>query len=282
MKTGFLTALCCATLFAGTALADFEATSPDGRTIVLKDNFTWHYKHATTQDGGYVLDNWNRGHCSMTSQARFDLSSETFVAKLVTWYNWDDGQHAAAAGLYDPQGRVIVQRNIRRGGCDEYQPNWCEGIMEVRQTLSAGSYMLEVSPGRICNNAASNWEGFIRVASVDSVASQPPAQPPQQPTPTPTPATYQALGCFKDQQNRDLSGDFMSSDRMTTQACISACADKGFAFAGTQYSEQCFCGDTYGRYGPATNCDMACSGNASEICGGTWANSIYRIGRGQN
>jgi hypothetical protein len=41
--------------------------------------------------------------------------------------------------------------------------------------------------------------------------------------------------------------------------------------------QHCFCGNSYGKYGQAANCDMKCSGNAGEICGGSFANSVYSI-----
>ena len=91
------------------------------------------------------------------------------------------------------------------------------------------------------------------------------------------------IGCFKDQgdpsgtRGRDLSGYMFSSPNMTVELCISECRRRGFAFAATQYGSQCFCGNSYGKYGPANNCNMSCSGNRSEICGGFWANSIYSI-----
>ena len=89
------------------------------------------------------------------------------------------------------------------------------------------------------------------------------------------------LGCFKDQgdpsgtRGRDLSGYVFSSPRMTVSLCISECRRRGFAYAGVQYGSQCFCGNSYGKYGRANNCDMPCSGNRSQICGGFWANSVY-------
>lgn len=38
---------------------------------------------------------------------------------------------------------------------------------------------------------------------------------------------------------------------------------------------QCFCGNSYGSYGTATNCNVTCSANPNENCGGFWANSVY-------
>jgi hypothetical protein len=38
---------------------------------------------------------------------------------------------------------------------------------------------------------------------------------------------------------------------------------------------QCFCGNTYGAYGVSGNCKSLCNGASNEICGGSWANSVY-------
>ena len=54
----------------------------------------------------------------------------------------------------------------------------------------------------------------------------------------------------------------------------------GFAFAGSQFSVQCFCDNDYGRYGRVDNseCDMPCGGDVNEKCGDVWKNSIYATG----
>jgi len=85
------------------------------------------------------------------------------------------------------------------------------------------------------------------------------------------------LGCFKDQNSRDLSASFTSSSKMTTKLCVDTCRKKGYKFAGTQYASQCFCGNSYGKSGKANNCNMNCSGKQSEKCGGSWANSVYKV-----
>ena len=60
--------------------------------------------------------------------------------------------------------------------------------------------------------------------------------------------------------------------------CVEECRAQGFAYAATQYSSYCFCGNRYGASGPAHNCNMPCAGNPGEICGGAWANSVYETG----
>ena len=84
------------------------------------------------------------------------------------------------------------------------------------------------------------------------------------------------LGCFKDPNNPfDLDGHLERSAQNTPQRCIEICRAKGFAYAGVQYSESCLCGNRYGQFGPANNCDMACTGDPGQICGGLNSNSVY-------
>ena len=90
------------------------------------------------------------------------------------------------------------------------------------------------------------------------------------------PVSY--IGCFKDSQIRDLYGFFTQSQDMSVDKCIDICKKHGFLYAAVQYSSSCFCGNYYGRYGAASNCNMRCSGNKNQVCGGTWANSVYFTG----
>lgn len=91
-----------------------------------------------------------------------------------------------------------------------------------------------------------------------------------------TPAANGYLGCFKDGSKRDLDGYTFYDGKMTTQLCVSTCRDKGFSHAGTQYGAHCFCGNKFGKFGAADNCNAKCTGNRDELCGGTWANAIYK------
>jgi hypothetical protein len=87
----------------------------------------------------------------------------------------------------------------------------------------------------------------------------------------------QSLGCFKDQPQRDLDGLLVKIDNLTTVQCVAICRSHGFRYAGTQYGSSCLCGNSYGRSGAANNCNMPCSGNTAEMCGGSYANSIYVV-----
>lgn len=86
------------------------------------------------------------------------------------------------------------------------------------------------------------------------------------------------IGCFKDTSDFDLNGHLERGSGNTPQRCIEACRQKGFAYAAVQYGQSCLCGNSYGKYGKADNCDYKCTGDPSQICGGYSANSVYSTG----
>jgi hypothetical protein len=90
-------------------------------------------------------------------------------------------------------------------------------------------------------------------------------------------STGKALGCFADNAVRDLTGASFTDKDMTNRRCVSLCGAKGHRYAGTENGNQCFCGETFGKYGASTACTMPCSGSASEKCGGFWASSINEV-----
>lgn len=102
-----------------------------------------------------------------------------------------------------------------------------------------------------------------------------------QPVPVPVAPTAAAahfVGCFKDTSVFDLNGHLERSAQNTPQRCATVCRARGFAFAAVQYGESCLCGNSYGRYGPANNCNYACTGDRRQACGGYNANSVYATG----
>jgi len=92
------------------------------------------------------------------------------------------------------------------------------------------------------------------------------------------PTSYAYLGCYADQSNRDVSVDLVSwSADMTVETCYGLALAASATYFSVQDSGQCFAGNSYGRYGLSTGCNQQCTGNSNEICGGTWANSVYQI-----
>lgn len=105
--------------------------------------------------------------------------------------------------------------------------------------------------------------------------------PPPLPVPTPAPPVVNSggfLGCYRDTSVFDLDGHLERSAQNTPQRCAANCRARGFAYAAVQYGESCLCGNRYGRYGPAPNCNYACTGDRGQVCGGYNANSVYATG----
>ena len=95
----------------------------------------------------------------------------------------------------------------------------------------------------------------------------------------PVTGTARYQGCYIDKPDRDIKGYYYESNVLTPAKCISTCRAKGFGVAATQFARQCFCGNSFGRYGkaPAKQCNYKCSGNTRVNCGGYWRNSVYRL-----
>jgi hypothetical protein len=85
------------------------------------------------------------------------------------------------------------------------------------------------------------------------------------------------IGCYVDNEIRDLPV-MQESEEMTPELCADIC--RVYKYFGLQYSKQCFCGDTYGKYGAApseTECSASCIGASDATCGGNWRNSVYQL-----
>ncbi|KZF19119.1 WSC-domain-containing protein [Xylona heveae TC161] len=90
-----------------------------------------------------------------------------------------------------------------------------------------------------------------------------------------------SLGCYSEATNqRALSGaSYVDTTDMTNEACESYCKGKGFTYAGTEYSQECYCGNSFnaGSVGGQTGCTMACTGNKNEICGGPNRLTVWNV-----
>lgn len=89
--------------------------------------------------------------------------------------------------------------------------------------------------------------------------------------------TFSFLGCYTDSvHGRTLSSRSTSADDMTNEVCAAFC--EGFEYFGTEYGEECYCGD--GLDGEGTEvarreCGMLCGGSIVEYCGAGDRLSLY-------
>jgi hypothetical protein len=64
---------------------------------------------------------------------------------------------------------------------------------------------------------------------------------------------------------------------MTIDKCLCLCS--GFNYAGLEAGNQCFCSNisSGGSDILAAYCSTSCQGDSSQICGGSWALSVYKV-----
>ena len=89
------------------------------------------------------------------------------------------------------------------------------------------------------------------------------------------------VGCVSEGNNngRTLTGASTSSNNMTLEMCRSFCTSRGFSLSGTEYSSQCYCGNSFVNGGAIqssdSTCNMLCAGNSMNVCGGPNRLSVY-------
>ncbi|KAI9148881.1 WSC domain-containing protein [Paramyrothecium foliicola] len=82
--------------------------------------------------------------------------------------------------------------------------------------------------------------------------------------------TYRYVGCYRENNpGRQLQTQLYGNNNLTADMCLTSCAERGFAYCGTQYHRECWGGPSP----PTTkvsdlNCNFACSGDIGQWCGG--------------
>ncbi|KAJ9114082.1 hypothetical protein QFC22_005902 [Naganishia vaughanmartiniae] len=97
------------------------------------------------------------------------------------------------------------------------------------------------------------------------------------------PIDYSYVGCIAEGSlGRALTGaSWISATAMTRGACVSFCSDKGFAYAGVEFGQECYC-DNMLRNGASSStllgesqCGTSCPALNTENCGGGSAITLF-------
>lgn len=88
------------------------------------------------------------------------------------------------------------------------------------------------------------------------------------------------LGCANETTPRALSSaSYSSSTAMTLESCMSYCSSttNNYALAGLENGQECYCGNGLQNYAAVgyTGCNKPCTGNKTEICGGSSRISVW-------
>ncbi|KAG8775809.1 hypothetical protein FRC15_000307, partial [Serendipita sp. 397] len=78
--------------------------------------------------------------------------------------------------------------------------------------------------------------------------------------------------------NRALGLRLYLDGGLTAPQCMDACFQQGYEYAGVEYGDECYCGRSIGSSGTVATdgCTMACSGDATTLCGGPNRLNVYR------
>ncbi|KAF2138757.1 copper radical oxidase [Aplosporella prunicola CBS 121167] len=97
------------------------------------------------------------------------------------------------------------------------------------------------------------------------------------------PGSWEYVGCLQEPTDAKVFPyKLVLRDNNTAENCLSQCSAYGFPAGGMEYGEECYCGDPSDvdaagtQLQPETSCNMACSGNATYICGGGNLLSYYK------
>lgn len=127
--------------------------------------------------------------------------------------------------------------------------------------------------------------GSLPVPTSTAGGTTPPG-PTGGPSVVPTAGAFSYLGCYTEATNgRALSGlmNPVPGATLTIESCAAACGE--YSYFGTEYSGECYCGNSFGAGSalaaggndPTQNgCSMTCNGNATEYCGGPNRLSTYQ------
>jgi len=170
--------------------------------------------------------------------------------------NYYDGSFNAPTLTINGPGQFVVNGDVAIGSGTLAVAN--SGSLSFTGSLT-GTGTVNVASGATLTGTTSSFSGTIN--NQNSALSN----------------SY--LGCYNDKSSRDLSQQVTLTASLTVEGCIGACSSAGYDYAAMQDGNQCFCGDTYGKYGSAgpNACSMACQGDNTQICGGAWLNSVYKV-----
>ncbi|RXK35703.1 hypothetical protein M231_07031 [Tremella mesenterica] len=109
------------------------------------------------------------------------------------------------------------------------------------------------------------------------------AKPPPLPNKRDTsfPPGWSYLACVDESwDERLLQGFSFSSSVLTPLQCMTECGKRNFTYAGTEYGDECYCGNEFigsgGIPGEDSACNLPCWGDKDETCGNAWFLTLYQ------
>ena len=86
------------------------------------------------------------------------------------------------------------------------------------------------------------------------------------------------MDCISEVSGRTLNADSNSVSSQSLELCAHRAADKNYRYFGLEYSSECYLGEAPKPAStslPQSRCNMPCSGNMQQVCGGSGAISLF-------
>ncbi|KAF8244149.1 WSC-domain-containing protein [Wilcoxina mikolae CBS 423.85] len=258
----------------------------DGKKLDSDD----HKSHVAYPDG---TDN---GKCPSTHPKRFITLFYEFLYDVKTWDSeWVNGKHPFVFSNGDPTGysyhgdfingwdidilnRAINECNSPSGVIEECKVLDLYTVREMDDCIVPPSIpeptsgWLDKLPG--CNPVQPGSKKAFQWINCGAPTA---IGPKQKYSIDMSAKGWEYVGCaFDSLSDRILPYRYATND-MTVPKCIDHCQSKNYTFAGLQYSEECWCGNTVAseKLG-AHKCTMKCAGDSGEFCGGWQKLSLYK------
>lgn len=162
----------------------------------------------------------------------------------------------------------------------QYQTEcWCGNIIPVLETTDADcDFACSGNKNESCGgNGYFNNGAFISLFANGPGGSNP--TPSGGPAVVPLVGAFNYTGCYTEASNgRALSGNAVKTNDMTIERCAGNCTS--YNYFGVEYGGECYCGNTLAAGSVKTaesDCQMTCSGNATEICGNGNRLTLYSV-----
>ena len=220
---------------------------------------------------------WFSAGSVVTSWWQVDLGSSYLVSSIFIWQRTDCEWGSCSGRLSNLTLTVGSSSDGSQNAVCSSQPKAWNGVLGINLTCTCpllGRYVRIINTGvgggfsevSICG-ALAPPPGYIGCYSDNPIPNMSPLTlaSPGQPTLVARTSPY----CL-------ISGS--GSPSLTISTCQKLAQQAGLPYFSLQNSQEC-----YGAYdlamakgnGPSSSCNMPCTGNASQVCGGAWANSLY-------
>ncbi|KAF2816733.1 WSC domain-containing protein 2, partial [Mytilinidion resinicola] len=144
--------------------------------------------------------------------------------------------------------------------------------------LYAATYSLDPSQTQTTSfgvSAGSSTDNYKNVTLLPSTCA---ALSPTAPSSTPSSSAFAFQGCYTDSSaSRAYSAAVFYDNNLTVEKCALDCSK--FQYFGVEFGGECYCGnsrDPSSTRAGISECNVACSGNTDEYCGGASRISAYK------